>query len=104
MLVLTKENFEKEVLKADGLVLVDFWSEKCESCKALMPRVHELAEKYKEIAKFCSLDTNGNKRLAMSQKVLGLPTILFYRNGEIIAELTTEISAEDVEIKLLELA
>ena len=104
MLALTKENFEEEVLKAEGLVMVDFWSEKCEPCKALMPSVHELEETYKGKAKFCSLDTNGNKRLAMAQKVLGLPTILFYRNGEKVAELCTKISIEDVETKLLELA
>lgn len=104
MLVLTKENFDAEVKKAEGLIMVDFWSEKCEPCKALMPSVHELAEKYVGKAKFCSLDTNGNKRLAISQKVLGLPTILFYQNGEIIAELCNEISIEDVEAKLLELA
>ncbi len=104
MLALTKENFEEEVKKAEGLIMVDFWSEKCEPCKALMPSVHELAEKHADKAKFCSLDTNGNKRLAMSQKVLGLPTILFYQNGEIVAELCNEISIEDVEAKLLELA
>lgn len=103
MLVLTKENFEDEVLKAEGLIMVDFWSEKCEPCKALMPAVHELAKKYEGKAKFCSLDTNGNKRLAMAQKVLGLPTILFYRNGEIIGELCVTISIEDVEAKLVEL-
>lgn len=103
MLALTKENFEEEVIKADGLVMVDFWSEKCEPCKALMPSVHELAEKYEGKAKFCSLDTNGNKRLAMAQKVLGLPTILFYQNGKIIAELCKEFSIVDVENKLLEL-
>ena len=103
MLALTKENFEKEVLQADCLVLVDFWSEKCEPCKALMPGVHELAEKYSGKAKFCSLDTNGNKRLAISQKVMGLPTILFYRDGKIIAELSTNISLKDIETKLLEL-
>ena len=87
-----------------GLIMVDFWSEKCEPCKALMPSVHELAKKYQEKAKFCSLNTNGNKRLAMSQKVLGLPTILFYQDGEIVAELCKEFSIEDVEDKLLELA
>lgn len=103
MLALTKENFEEEVLKAEGLVMVDFWSEKCEPCKALMPAVHELAKKYQGKAKFCSLDTNGNKRLAMSQKVLGLPTILFYKNGAIVAELCVTISIEDVEAKLVEL-
>ena len=103
MIELSKENFEEEVLKAKGLIMVDFWSEKCEPCKALMPSVHELAKKYQGKAKFCSLDTNGNKRLAMSQKVLGLPTILFYQNGEIVAGLTQEISIGDVEAKLTEL-
>lgn len=104
MIELTKENFETEVLKAEGLVLVDFWNEKCEPCKALMPRVHELAEKNQGKAKFCSLDTTSNKRLAISQKVLGLPTIAFYRNGEKVAELVKEITIEDVEAKLNELA
>lgn len=104
MLAVTKENFDQEVLQAEGLVMVDFWSEKCEPCKALMPGVHSLEEKYRGKAKFCSLDTNGNKRLAISQKVLGLPAILFYRQGEVVAELYKEFSLPDVENKLLELA
>ncbi|HHT62884.1 MAG: thioredoxin TrxA [Bacillota bacterium] len=104
MVELTKENFEAEVLKAEGLVMVDFWSQKCEPCKALMPSIHELAEKYSDKAKFCSLDTTGNKRLAISQKVLGLPTIAFYKNGEKIAELVKDFTIEDVEAKLNELA
>lgn len=104
MIAVTKENFEEEVLKAEGLVMVDFWSEKCEPCQALMPSVHELAEKNADKAKFCSLDTAGNKRLAISQKVLGLPTIAFYRNGEKVAELVKDFAIEDVEAKLNELA
>lgn len=104
MIELTKENFEEEVLKAKGLVVVDFWNDKCEPCKALMPRVHELAEKNEGKAKFCSLDTTGNKRLAISQKVLGLPTIAFYRDGEKIGELVKEITIEDVAAKLNELS
>ena len=57
MLELDKKNFEEEVLKADGYVLVDFWSDGCEPCKALMPHVHELAEKYDGKMKFTSLNT-----------------------------------------------
>jgi thioredoxin 1 len=98
-----KSNFEDEVLKAEGLVMVDFWSPKCEPCKALMPSVHAMTKKYQDQAKFCSLDTAGNKRLAISQKVLGLPTIAFYKNGEKVAELNTDFSIEDVEAKLNEL-
>ncbi|ATW27210.1 thioredoxin TrxA [Candidatus Formimonas warabiya] len=103
MIEVTKENFAEEVLKAQSLVMVDFWSEKCEPCKALMPSVHQLAEKNAGKAKFCSLDTASNKRLAISQKVLGLPTIAFYKNGEKIAELVKDFAIEDVQEKLDEL-
>ncbi|MCR6544068.1 thioredoxin TrxA [Dehalobacterium formicoaceticum] len=103
MIEVTKDNFEAEVLQAEGLVVVDYWNEKCEPCKALMPHVHALAEQYQDKAKFCSLDTTSNKRLSISQKVLGLPTIAFYRNGEKIDELVKEITIGDVEAKLNEL-
>jgi thioredoxin 1 len=104
MVELSKENFEQEVLKADGLVMVDFWSQKCEPCKELSPSLHEMAERNAGKAKFCSLDITNNKRLAISQKVLGLPTIIFYQNGEMVAAFSKDISVEDVEVKLNELA
>jgi len=99
-----KKTFEEEVLKAEGLVVVDFWSPKCEPCKELAPQVAELAEKYQDKAKFCMLDTASNRRLAISQKVLGLPTIGFYKDGEKVAELTKDVAVEDIEAKLNELA
>jgi thioredoxin 1 len=82
MIELTKDNFDAEVLQADGLIFVDFWSEKCEPCQALMPEVVAFAEKNAGRAKFCKLDTAGNRRLAIGQKVLGLPTLVFYKGGE----------------------
>ena len=103
MIEVDKKTFEDEVLKAEGLVMVDFWSSKCEPCKELMPFVAEVAGKYEGKAKFCKLDAAANKRLSISQKVMGLPTIGFYKNGEKIAELTKDISIEDVEAKLKEL-
>lgn len=48
MLELNKENFEQEVLKAEGYVLVDYWSPSCEPCKALMPHIHDLENIYGE--------------------------------------------------------
>lgn len=103
MIELTKDNFEEEVLKAEGLVMVDFWGQKCEPCKAMMPSIHAMADRNAGKAKFCSLDTTSSKRLAISQKVLGLPTVLFYRDGKIVAELCKDFNADDVEAKLLEL-
>ncbi|MDR0840889.1 MAG: thioredoxin [Christensenellaceae bacterium] len=81
MIELSKENFEQEVLQASGIVFVDFWSPQCEPCIALFPEVEAFAERNAGSAKFCKLDTAGNKRLAISQKVLGLPTYIFYKDG-----------------------
>ena len=82
MIELNKENFDAEVLQARGLVIVDYWSERCGPCMELMPQYTQLAEANADKAKFCKLDTVGNKRLAIGQKVLGLPTVVFYNNGE----------------------
>jgi len=81
MIELTKENFEEEVLSGGGVVFVDFWSPKCEPCMELLPEVEAFAEKNEGRAKFCKLDTAGNKRLAISQKVMGIPTMALYKNG-----------------------
>lgn len=89
MFVLTKENFEQEVLQAEGLVLVDYWNEGCEPCKALMPEVEALAEKYPEV-KFCKLDTTKARRLVIGQRIMGLPTISLYKDGVKIDEVTKD--------------
>ena len=79
MIDLTKENFEEEVLKAQGYVLVDFVP-----CAALMPHIHKFEEVYGTTVKFCSLNTTKARRLAIAQKVLGLPVIAIYKDGEMI--------------------
>jgi len=107
MIELSKENFDAEVLEAEGLVLVDFWSPKCEPCMALMPEVLAFAEKNANRAKFCKLDTAGNRRLAIAQKVMGLPTLVFYKGGEKVYTFDKEALETDgmaaVEAKFEEL-
>ena len=101
MIAVNKENFEQEVLQADGVVMVDWWGPKCEHCLELMPSVEQLAEKYQDRIKFCSVDTSGNRRLAISQKVLGLPAILFYKGGIKVDDLSgQDIQPEDIEAKI----
>lgn len=101
MLEFDKNNFEEEVLNAEGYVLVDYWSPKCEPCMELMPKVTELAEKYNEV-KFGKLNIVKNRRLAIQQKVLGLPTIILYKNGDKVWELSKEFTIEDLEGKIKE--
>ena len=90
MLAVDKKTFEEEVLQGEGFVLVDYWSDGCEPCKALMPDVEALAEKYEGKVKFCKLNTTKARRLAISQRVLGLPTIALYKDGEKVEEVTKD--------------
>ncbi|QNO15204.1 thioredoxin [Alkalicella caledoniensis] len=97
MLELNKVSFQEEVLESKGLVLVDYWSTKCEPCIELMPEIVRLSEKYQEKVKFCKLNILENRRLAIGQKVMGLPTIIMYKDGEKLWSLSSEFTAEDVE-------
>jgi len=88
MLEVDKDTFEAEVLQAQSPVIVDYWGEKCEPCRNLMPDVEKLADQYKEGIKFCKLNTTQNRRLAISQRVLGLPTFIVYQGGEKVKEIS----------------
>lgn len=100
MLELTRDNFEEEVLEADGYVLVDYWGPSCEPCKALMPHIEKLEEEYGDKIKFTSLDITKARRLAISQQVLGLPVIAIYKDGEkidsVVGDDATASSVEEM--------
>jgi len=103
MLELDKETFEAEVLQADKTVFVDFYSDGCEPCKALMPVVHALAEKHGDKMKFTKINTMKARRLAIAQKVLGLPVMAIYKNGEKVIELVKDdCTGENIEKMILE--
>ncbi len=97
MVELTKETFEAEVLKAEGTVLVDFYGDGCVPCQALMPHVHAMEDTYGKDIKFTALNTTKARRLAIAQKVLGLPVIALYKGGEKIAECVKEDSTGESE-------
>lgn len=82
MIEVTKENFEVEVLRNELPVIVDFWGPKCTKCLALMPDVEKLEAEYGDRVKFCKLNIQGNRRVAISLKVMGLPAFLLFHEGE----------------------
>lgn len=90
MLELDKLTFDSEVLKAEGWVVVDFYGDGCAPCMALMPHVHALADEYGDRLKFAALNTSKARRLAISQKILGLPVIAVYKDGEKVEELVKD--------------
>ena len=88
MVELNKEIYEAEVLQADLPVVVDFWGPSCGPCLALMPEVIKLGESYEGRVKFCKLNVVENRRQVISLKVMGVPTFLFYKGGEVQDRLT----------------
>lgn len=98
MVELTKENFEDEVLKAEGYILVDFYGDGCVPCAALTPHIHKFEEIYGETVKFCALNTTKARRLAIAQKVLGLPVIAIYKDGGMVdSRIKEEATPESCE-------
>ena len=98
MLVIDKDNFEQEVVKSDIPVIVDFWGPQCAPCLALMPDVEKLAEEYEGKIKIGKLNSADNRRFCMSLKIMGLPTFLFYKNGEMQAKLSgDEVSIDSIK-------
>ncbi|MCL2249291.1 MAG: thioredoxin family protein [Oscillospiraceae bacterium] len=102
MLELDKDTFEPEVLNADGTIFVDFYSDSCEPCQALMPTVHALADKYGDKLKFTKLNTMKARRLAIAQKVMGLPVMAIYKGGEKIEELVKDDCTEEAIEKMIQ--
>lgn len=103
----TKDNFEEEVLKSEKPVMVDFWGPKCPHCLALMPRVEKIAEKYADKLKVTKMNMTGNMLFCMKAglKITGLPTFIFFKNGQEVKRLAgQQITAEDIEKVIGELS
>ncbi len=90
MILCDKNTFEAEVLKAEGCVFVDYFGDGCVPCEALMPHVVAFAEKYGDKLKFCKLNTTQARRLAISQRILGLPVMAIYKDGQKVEELVKD--------------
>ena len=81
-LVFTDENFEKEVLKSDLPVMVDFWAPWCGPCQMAGPVIEELAEEYEGKVKVGKLNVDDNQQVAMRYGIMSIPTVMLFKNGE----------------------
>jgi len=82
--VINSENFEEKVLKSDKPVMVDLWAEWCGPCRAIAPYVEQLAEEYEGKAVVGKIDIESNPEIANTYSIRNIPTILFFKNGEIV--------------------
>lgn len=99
MIVLTDQNFEKEVLKSDIPVLVDFWAPWCGPCQMFAPILEEFAKEQKGKVMVGKLSVDENPQTAEKHGVMSIPTVILFKNGQ---EVKREMGLMPKE-KLLEI-
>ena len=82
--ILTKDNFEEEVLKSELPVIVDFWAAWCGPCQMLGPVIAEIAEEQAGVIKVGKVNVDEERELAIKFGVMSIPTIMAFKGGEMV--------------------
>lgn len=96
---LTDDNFD-EFLSKNHIVVVDFWAEWCAPCRAIAPVVKELAKQYAGKVVFGKLNVDENPRTASRFGIMGIPTLLFFRNGRVIDMVVGAVPKRILEARI----
>ncbi|MFW0079252.1 MAG: thioredoxin TrxA [Coxiella endosymbiont of Haemaphysalis qinghaiensis] len=79
------DNFDKDVLKEDKPVLVDFWAEWCQPCKMISPIIEEIAKEYFGYVKVFKMNVDNNNKTPARYGIRGVPSLLIFREGGVVA-------------------
>jgi thioredoxin 1 len=102
LLHFTDANFKKEVLDSDTAVLVDFWAAWCGPCKAIAPVIEELSREYDGKMKFGKVDVDENSRTASQYGIMSIPTLIFFKKGKIVEQVTGALSKAELKNRIQE--
>lgn len=80
----TDATFDKEVIQSNLPVIVDFWAEWCGPCRMVAPLVKEISVEFEGRAKVTKMDVDGNPEVPVKYGIRNIPTILFFKNGQIV--------------------
>ncbi len=102
LLEITDGNFQSEIAGTQGLAMVDFWAEWCAPCRLIGPSVAQLADQYAGQVKVGKLDVDHNQRTAAQFNVRSIPTILFFKDGQVVDTIVGAQPKQMLERKLQE--
>lgn len=88
VVVLTSDNWKREVAESDVPVLVDFWAEWCAPCRQIAPVIAELAATYEGRIKVVKMNVDENQSTPARYGVRAIPTILAFRGGQVVEQIT----------------
>ncbi len=97
ILHVTDTSFEDDVLKSQQPVILDFWAEWCGPCKMIAPILDELAAQYKDKLTVAKLNIDDNQNTPTSYGVRGIPTLILFKDGEVVAQKVGAASKSQLE-------
>jgi thioredoxin 1 len=98
--VVTEATFEEEVLNSELPVLIDFWAEWCAPCKMIAPLVDQLADKYQGQLRVAKIDADENQNLLMKYGIMGIPTLMVFKDGEVAERIVGFMPLPALEPKI----
>ena len=103
ILEFTDDTFDSDVIQSDLPVLVDFWAEWCQPCHMIAPTIEELAGEYAGKVKIGKIDTDANREVSIKYGISAIPTIILFRDGEIVKKFVGLTSKDQFQAALDEL-
>ena len=97
---ITDDTFETEVLQADKPVVVDLWATWCGPCKMIAPILEEVASEMSDKVKVTKLDVDANNKTAGKYNIMSIPSLLFFKNGELVDQVVGAIPKAQLMARL----
>ncbi|HKN19365.1 MAG TPA: thioredoxin [Dissulfurispiraceae bacterium] len=97
---LTSAAWDSEVLQSKGLVMVDFWAVWCGPCRMIAPAIEELAKEYAGQVKVGKLNTDENPEVATKYKIMGIPTVMFFKDGQKVDQVVGAVPKPQLKAKI----
>jgi thioredoxin 1 len=100
IIIATTSSWDGEILNSKGIVMVDFWAIWCGPCRIIAPTVEELAKEYSGRVKVAKLNTDENPDIASRYKIMGIPTIMFFKNGQKVDQIVGAVPKPQLKAKI----